>query len=85
MTVAITLISVVALEESVVPGRGPGREAEYEWCGFAKQQRCSRLKKGSQNNGHSSYKCGSLAELRVASDADNFFLEGTSASESYFA
>jgi len=47
--------------------------------------RSSLCGKNLANNGHSSYKCGSLAELRVASVADNFFLEGTSASESYFA
>ena len=41
--------------------------------------------KNLANNGHSSYKCGSLAELPEASAAGNFFLEGASASENDFA
>jgi len=48
VTVAMTLKAVVALEESVVPWRGPRRGAQYEWCGFARQQCCSRLQKESQ-------------------------------------
>jgi len=36
-------------------------------------------------NGHSSYKCRSLAEAQEASAAGNLFLEGVSASESDFA
>jgi hypothetical protein len=47
---------------------------------------CASLSgKNLANNGHSSYKCGSLAEPPEASAAGNFFLEGASASESDFA
>jgi len=41
--------------------------------------------KNLANNGHSSYKCESFAELPKASVAGTFFLEGASASESDFA
>jgi len=41
--------------------------------------------KNPAKNGHSSYKCGSLAEPPEASAVGNFFLEGASASESDFA
>jgi len=41
--------------------------------------------KNLANNGPSSHKCGSLAELPEGSDAGIVFLEGASASESDFA
>ena len=41
--------------------------------------------KNLANNGHSSYKCGSLAQSLDTSAARHFFLEGASASERNFA